>query len=350
MPLSNGRLADLLYGAAAHHQDQRQRALRRTARYALVWEEEAAAILGEGRSLTELDGVGPWVARMVEELIENPPEDEDENPLRTGFITYSQATAVLEGEPSWKDEIRADLQMHSTYSDGTLPIIGMAAAAAEIGYEYIAITDHSKGLKIAGGFDEATLALQGKEIDAVNAELTELDSGLTVLRSIELNFDTKGDGDMDPGALSELDVVVGSFHSRLRVAEDQTPRCMGAVRNPDVQIMGHPTGRMFGVRHGVQADWERVFAEGARLGKAFEINAQPNRQDLSVPMLRLAEASGVWFSIGTDAHSAGELGNVELSLAAAVLAGIPKERIVNYLPLEAFLEWVSLSRATSRAG
>ncbi|MGI8773401.1 MAG: PHP domain-containing protein, partial [Actinomycetota bacterium] len=285
-------------------------------------------------------------ARVIHGWLEDPPDlSEEEDELLGGFITYSYARQVLAEDPSWKDDLRADLQMHSTYSDGTVSISEMAGGAAALGYEYIAITDHSKGLKIAGGIDEETLAAQGAEIEDVNRQLDELDAGLIVLKSIELNFDTTGAGDMEPDALSALDVVVGSFHSKLRRKEDQTDRAMGAVRNPDVQIVGHPAGRMFGVRHGVRADWRAVMEEGRKRGKAFEINAQPNRQDLSLELLACARDTGVMLSIGTDAHSTGEFYNVDLSLAAAALAGIPKQQIVNFLPLEDFLAWVDTSRS-----
>jgi histidinol phosphatase-like PHP family hydrolase len=346
--LSNGELAELLYAAAEEQTDQRQRALRRAARYALVWPEEARAMKEEGRSLTELPAVGPWVGRAIHALLDDPPDFEI-HPLRSGFITYADAKKVLEEDPSWKDELRGDLQMHSTYSDGSVSISEMAGGATSFGYEYISITDHSKGLKIAGGIDEYVLGQQAAEIADVNLQLDDLEADLTVLRSIELNFDRDGGVDMENDALDELDIVVGSFHSRLRVKEDQTDRVLGAVRHPHVQIIGHPKGRMFGVRAGVQGDWERIIEEGTARGKAFEINAQPNRQDFSIEMLKLANAAGATFSIGTDAHSVGELYNVDLALASAALAEIPKERIINYLALPDLLAWVAESRETARS-
>lgn len=345
MPLSNARLAELLYGSAENFEDNKQRALRRAGRYALVWPEEAHELAATGRSLRELPAVGPFVARKIHEWLDDPPEMEEPDPLRTGFLTYAEALKILASHPEYQDDLRGDLQMHSTYSDGTVPIAGMAAAACELGYEYIAMTDHSKGLKIAGGIDEEELLVQGNEIREVNDEMSRLDGDLTVLWSTELNLGPDGEADMEPEALRQLDVVVGSFHSKLRVKVDQTERCLGAVRNPEVQIIGHPTGRMFGVRHGVQADWPRVIDEGLRFGKAFEINAQPNRQDLSIEKLRLAKESGVMISIGTDAHSIGELHNVDLSLAAALSAGIPQSQILNYKPLPELLDWVAGSRA-----
>ncbi|MEA2499234.1 MAG: putative hydrolase, partial [Actinomycetota bacterium] len=220
-------------------------------------------------------------------------------------------------------------------------------AGMDRGYDYIAMTDHSKGLKIAGGMDEETLATQMQEIDLVNSQIEAQGHDFRVLRSIELNFDTAGAGDMDPEALAALDVVVGSFHSKLRLKDDQTARVLGAVRNPDAQIVGHPHGRMYGVRLGVQADWARAFEEGAAYGKAFEINAQANRQDLNVPMLELARETGVKLTIGTDAHSVEEMDSIDLSLAAAVKARVPRDQILNFLPLEEFLEWVTTSRATA---
>ena len=343
MTLTNAELADLLYKESFAFEDQKARSLRRAARQALVWPDEVVDLLEAGRSLTDLNQVGPFVARRIHEWVEEPP-DLESDPLRTGFITMSRARKVLAEHKDWRDELRGDLQMHSVYSDGSVSIAEMAGGAAKLGYEYIAMTDHSKGLKIAGGIDEVRLAEQRLEIDDVNAQLDDLDADLRVLRSIELNLSPTGDGDMEPSALTDLDVVVGSFHSKLRVKDDQTQRALGAVRNPHVQVIGHPTGRMFGIRKGVQAEWGRVLEEGRKRGKAFEINAQPNRQDFSVEYLELARDAGVMLSIGTDAHSIDELYNVDLSLAAAILAGIPKEQVLNLRPLEGLLAWVEESR------
>lgn len=348
MPLSNARLADLLYGASERHADQRARSLRRAGRSALTWPVEAHELLAQGRSVTELENVGPWIGKQIAELIEDPPAEEPSR-YRDGFITMAEANHVLAEHPDRVEDLRSDLQMHSTHSDGSVDVGGMAAAAVERGYSYIAMTDHSKGLRIARGMDEERLVAQVLDVNAVNERLVEAGADLRVLRSIELNFDKTGGGDMDTGVLDALDVVVGSFHSQLRKDVDQTDRCLGAMRNSHVQIIGHPRGRMFGMRAGVVADWPRVFAEGVRRGKAFEINAQPNRQDLSIEMLKLAEQAGATFSIGTDAHSVQELDNVNLALASAVLAGIPKDRIVNYLDLDGFLGWVAASRETARS-
>ena len=131
--------------------------------------------------------------------------------------------------------------MHTSWSDGSGAVADMAEAADLRGYEYIAITDHSKGLKIAGGIDESELLEQGVEIAARNAQLRTADSKLTVLRSIEMNLNPRGEGDMDAAELAKLDLVLGSFHSVLRLKDDQTERYLAALRNPDVHVLGHPT-------------------------------------------------------------------------------------------------------------
>src|SRR5437660_7752791 len=120
----------------------------------------------------------------------------------------------------------------------------MAEQAEARGYEFIAITDHSKELKIANGMDERRLRAQGAEIEQVNAALTARDSKVQVLKAIEMNLNPMGEGDMESDALAELDLVLGSFHSALRKKEDQTARYLAALRNPDIQVLGHPRGRV----------------------------------------------------------------------------------------------------------
>jgi histidinol phosphatase-like PHP family hydrolase len=336
---TNARLAEILAGESAAATGHLAQALRRACRRALEWPEQAADLLAAGRSPTELPAIGPVLADMLARWIESPPSVVEPDPTRTGFLTLADVRDALAAAPGLRSP-RGDLQMHTHWSDGSAPPSGMAAAAGELGYEFIAITDHSRTLRIAGGMDEQALAAQGAEIDAANTAAGPA-SGLTILRSVELNLDRHGGGDMDPGSLRRLDVVLGSFHSALRETSDQTERYLAAIRNPDLHILGHPRGRMYGRRVGLTADWDRVFAEAARLGKAVEVDAFPDRQDLDVALLRRARRAGALVSIGSDAHHPRQLRYLEFGLGAAALAGVPPERILNFRPVSELRAWAA---------
>jgi histidinol phosphatase-like PHP family hydrolase len=231
--------------------------------------------------------------------------------------------------------------MHTLWSDGSGSILEMARSAQARGYEYIAITDHSKGLKIAGGIDEKQLQQQSDEIESVNALLRTEGGRFSVLRSLELNLNPLGQGDMDQQSLNRLDVVLGCFHSSLRKKEDQTKRYVSALQNPDIQILGHPKGRIYNFREGLKADWEQVFDTAAELDKAVEIDGYPDRQDLSIELLKVAKASGCRISLGTDSHGPEQLRFMDFSLAAAIRAGIRRDRILNFLSSEELQNWVA---------
>jgi putative hydrolase len=154
---------------------------------------------------------------------------------------------------------------------------------------------------------------------------------------------------MDTQALRKLDLVLGCFHSSLRTKEDQTERYIAAIRNPDVHIIGHPRGRIFNFRLGLVADWNRVFGVAAELDKAVEIDGYPDRQDLNLDLLKLAKKAGCRISLGTDSHGAAQLRFMQYSAAAALLAKIPKERILNFLSCEELLAWAAGLRERLRA-
>ena len=137
--------------------------------------------------------------------------------------------------------------MHTTYSDGSASVEEMATTCAEVyGYGHVAVTDHSKGLPIAHGMDEARLAVQAEEIRRVNARLEGGGVRLRILHGLEMNLSPQGEGDMDPLALRALDLVLGAFHSKLRVTDDQTERYLAALRNPIFHVLAHPRGRRWG--------------------------------------------------------------------------------------------------------
>ena len=336
---TNGALAELLGLAAEDEEGHRRRALRRAGRAALLWPVEAADLDRAGRSLTELRAVGPWVADRIRGWLDDPPEVPEPPETRRGFLTRAEALAILADHPG-APRARADLQMHSTWSDGRVPIEEMVARSRELGREYVSITDHSVGLPIAGGMDEATLLRQGVEIDTLNAA----GDGPRILRSIEMNLSPEGEGDMDPDILGGLDIVLGAFHSKLRVTDDQTERYLAAVRNPAVHVLAHPRGRRWGARPGLRADWPRVFEAAAEAGTAMEIDAFLDRQDLQVELLEVAREAGVWISIGSDAHHPDELDHLEIGEAAALRAGIPPERILNLHSADEVVAWAASKR------
>jgi histidinol phosphatase-like PHP family hydrolase len=346
--LSNSQLAELLAVAAESAKMPLQKALRRASRKAFLWPEEASSMVEDGRSLTDLPGVGPSLDRIIRRWIEDPPDVPSPPAIRKNFFTLPQARAVLAKNPSFAQKVRGDLQMHTQWSDGSGSVEDMARAAVERGYEYIAITDHSKGLKIAGGITEEQLKLQAEEIDHVNSKLRGEGISFTVLRSIELNIDPRGNGDMEPEALASLDLVLGCFHSALRKKEDQTERYLAALRNPDIQILGHPRGRIYNYRLGLEADWRRVFDLAAELDKAVEIDAYPDRQDLSSDLVRLAAKSGCRISFGTDSHDPLQLRFMEYALASAIQAGIKENKVLNFLSASELVHWAAGLRNRQR--
>lgn len=339
-PLTNRQLAELFAVAATSERDQRQRALRRAARRALMWPEEAWRIRQAGRQLTELAGVGPWIASKLKEWMLDPPEVPEPPPIRSGFRSFAECREIVDAHPAWRKAVRADLQMHTSETDGALPLPEMVEAAAAFGHEFIAITDHSKGLVITNGMDEDRLAAQGRAIAALNA------SGLgpRVLRSIEMNISPQGLEDMERPALGELDLVLGAFHSKLRTKDDQTDRYLAALENPTIHVLAHPRGRIWNFRPGLSADWARVAERAAALDVALEIDAYPDRQDLDVELLAHVKRAGGRVSIGTDAHNAAELRYIDVGIAAAITAKIPRERILNCMAPDELVAWTG-SRA-----
>jgi histidinol phosphatase-like PHP family hydrolase len=343
--LSNTDIAELLAQQAERETGILSRAYRRASRSAFLWPEEVSHLVAQNRSLSELRGIGPFIEKQIRNWIdETAPRPKTVPALRKDFLSIAEARRRLAARPSWPEKLRGDLQMHSRWSDGSATIAEMADAAKERSYEFIAITDHSKGLKIAGGIDERALKRQGTEISKVNVALSKSGSQLTVLRSIEMNLNPRGQGDMSSDSLLRLDLVLGSFHSALRTTEDQTERYLAALRNPHIHILGHPRGRIYNFRIGLKADWSRVFAEAAQLDKAVEIDCYPDRQDLNVALLKIAREQGTRISIGTDAHHAWQFEFIDLGLAAALRAKISTDRIVNFMSLLELKAWAQALR------
>ena len=197
-------------------------------------------------------------------------------------------------------DIRGDLHAHSDWTDGTVSIEGMAAGAQACGYEYMALTDHSRRLTMAHGLDPARVARQIREIDKLNAKL----KGFTVLKGIEVDILKDGSLDLPDSTIEKLDVVVASVHSFFDLPrEAQTERVVRAMENRHVSILGHPTGRLIGVREPYDIDMDRVLSAARDLGCFVEINAEPDRLDLNDIHAHAAKSKGVKVAVSTDAHS-----------------------------------------------
>lgn len=343
MSLTNRQISELLAIRAEETEGERQRsrAYQRASRAALMWPEEAAALAERGDPLTDLWGIGDRLAGRINGWLNDPPEVPEPPATRRGFLSLAEARAAIAADPEWRS-INGDLQMHTVYSDGKATVFEMASKGVELGYEFIAITDHSKGLKIAGGVDEKDFARQGQEIDTANEQFAKQNIDFRILAAMEMNLDPEGQGDMEQEVFGLLDLVLGSFHSQLRTKDDQTDRYLGALRNPDVDVIGHPRGRKFNRRLGLQAEWDVVLKEAVETNTAMEINSYPDRQDFNVEILELASKDNL-FSIGTDAHSTDEMDLIEFALGAAALAGLNRDQIINFWPAEKIISWAGSS-------
>jgi DNA polymerase (family 10) len=213
-----------------------------------------------------------------------------------------------------QDDIRGDLHCHTTASDGKNSIREMAEAARDLGYDYIAICDHSKSQTVAGGLDEEALAKHLDEIDRINEEL----DCIRILKSSEVDILEDGSLDYDDSALEKLDLVVAAIHSKFDLDEEaQTGRMIRAMDNRHVDIIAHPTGRLIGERRAYAVNMEHVIEAAAKRGCFLELNAHPMRLDLNDVHCRMAKEAGMQVSVGTDAHSTGGLGNIRFGVDQA---------------------------------
>jgi DNA polymerase (family 10) len=230
--------------------------------------------------------------------------------------------------------MRGDLQMHSTWSDGKNSIEEVLVACAERGYEYFALTDHSKALAMTGGMDAEKLARQWEEIDEVVAKHDEI----RLLRSMEVDILADGSLDLEEEWLEKLDVVVVSVHSRFELPEkEQTERILAAVRHPQVNILAHPTGRIINQRDPFAFDLDEVLDACAENGVAVELNAHPARLDLKDTHLMRAKEKGAKVVISTDAHRVQELALMSYGVEQARRAWLEPGDVLNAWALEGVL-------------
>ena len=235
-------------------------------------------------------------------------------------------------------DLRGDLQMHSTWSDGRDTLEEMVAGCAAHGYEYMAITDHSKALAMVNGLDARRLRLQWLEIDAIRARHPEIH----LLRAMEVDILADGSLDLEDEMLAGLDLVVVSIHSRFDLpTAQQTARVLRALEHPEVDILAHPTGRLINRRKPIALDMETVLARAAELGVAVELNASPDRLDLRDSHLVLARELGCRIVISTDSHRVAELGTMRYGVEQARRAGLEPRHVLNTLGYRQFLRAIA---------
>jgi DNA polymerase (family X) len=231
-------------------------------------------------------------------------------------------------------DIKGDLHTHTEWSDGHDSIEELALAAQDMGYQYIAVTEHSGGRGIAHGLDMDRLRQQIAEIKALNERLT----GIHVLTGIEVDIRADGSLDLPHEILSELDIVIAAVHSAMNQSEEKmTRRVINAIKNPDVDVIAHPTCRLIGEREPVAIDLEAIFQAAAKYNKIMEINAMPDRLDLKDIHAFRARDLGVKLAIGTDTHSVTHLGFMRFGVGVARRAWCEPQHILNTLPLAKLL-------------
>ena len=354
-----GFLRDLAY---AQTSEPKMFGYKRAAAAVLALEEPLTNFAGPGRRLARIPGIGPASERVILEVLEggtSPTADaavarsdraadiERRRAMRGHFLSRAEVLRVLRDTrfdgPGIAD-YRCDLQMHSEWSDGAPTLAEIADACLARGYTHAAVTDHSHGLKIAGGMSMAEASAQHEAIDRLNERY---EGRFRLIKGIEANIGADGQLDLSAEETACFELVLAAPHSKLRRGEDQTARLLKAVATPGVHVLAHPRGRITGSRAGVVAEWDAVFAAAVEHGVAVEIDGDPARQDLDFTMAGRALAAGCLFALDSDAHTTSQLAYSETAIAHARLAGIPTERIINCWSTDRLLAWLHERRPAS---
>lgn len=317
---------------------RRVQAFRNAAATILPLPEDEVAARVDAGALTDLPGIGPSTAAVVESAVRGVVPD------RLAKLEHEYAGPLTQGGHELRAALRGDLHSHSDWSDGGSPIEEMAFTAMELGHEYLVLTDHSPRLTVANGLSPARLTRQLGVVDAVNEHLAG--GGFTLLKGIEVDILDDGGLDQSDELLAQLDLRVASVHSKLRQdAAGMTTRMLGAVRNPHTNVLGHCTGRMVlgnrGTRPSSEFDARAVFEACAEHDVAVEINSRPERRDPPTKLIELARDLGCLFSIDSDSHAPGQLDFLDYGCERAEAAGIEPERIVNTWPRERLFAWAA---------
>jgi putative hydrolase len=286
-------------------------------------------------TLVELSGVGKVTAAVITEAVAG------EEPSYLKKLRGEADAPLTAGGSALRAALRGDLHTHSDWSDGGSPIEEMALAAKALGHEYAALTDHSPRLTVARGLSPERLREQLAIVRRLNEELAPF----RLLTGIEVDILEDGRLDQEPELLAELDIVVASVHSKLRMpSEDMTPRMVTAIANPHMDVLGHCTGRLVVGRGRPESEFdaELVFEACRQFGVAVEINSRPERLDPPKRLLSLALEMGCEFSIDTDAHAPGQLDWQPYGCERAEAVGVPADRIINTKSVEDLLAWTQV--------
>jgi DNA polymerase (family 10) len=320
---SFGAAMQYFTGSKEHNVALRQRAIRmglKLSEYGLFRAEDDARVAGETEeSIYQALGLD-WI----------PPE------LRENMGEIERAEGHTLPKLVEQRDIRGDVHMHTTATDGRATLEEMAAAARELGYEYIAITDHSKAIAMAFGLDEKRVVEFAETVRKIN-QSGHL--GIRIFSGLECDIMKDGTMDIAWDALAALDIVIGSVHSHMnQEPEEMTDRLLAALECPHLNALGHPTGRLLLHREPFAFDFNRVVGEAIRRGVWLEINASPERLDLSAQHVRAARAKGARFIISTDAHHPTHLLNMRYGIATARRGGLSVEDVINTYSQERFAQ------------
>ena len=282
-------------------------------------------------TLHSLTGIGPVTARVIEEALAG---------ATPAYLLRleTEAPPIAEEALALRRALRGDCHVHSDWSDGGSPIEEMARTAIALGHEYIVLTDHSPRLTVARGLSAERLLEQLDIVRGINERLAPF----RILTGIEVDILEDGSLDQEPDLLAQLDVVVASVHSKLRMPQaEMTPRLLAAIRNPHMDILGHCTGRIVVGRGRPESEFDAdaVFAECREHHVAVEINSRPERLDPPMRLLRLAVETGCRLSVDTDAHAPGQLEWQLRGCERAAACGVSADMVINTMTASKLMAW-----------
>jgi DNA polymerase (family X) len=319
---SYGAALQYFTGSKMHNVSTRQRALKRgytLSEYALAKVEDGAFVAGATEEEIYAALGMDWI----------PPELRENSGELEAALAHSLPQLITQAD------IRGDVHMHTVATDGRNTIREMAEAAIARGYEYIAITDHSKNLAMTNGLDDKRALAHIAAIREVNSEM---EGKIRIFPGIEVDILHDGELDLADETLAQMDIVIASVHTLFnQPLEQMTDRVLRAIENPHVRILGHPTGRQLLRREAYQIDMARILKAAAAAGVAVEHNANPNRLDLCDRDLRMAKEAGCKIVINTDAHHTTEMENMKYGIRQLRRAWLTREDILNTLPATEFL-------------